>query len=706
MAGDIKGGLQVEEQTVAVLRQDLTLYPAEANEDGSPAWILHDPLANRHFHIGSNEIELLELMGRGGENVLDSVDPDKRESVSEQLEELYLFLRQNNLTVADTSQRKWYLRQQILRHSSGVLAKLAKSYLFIRIPVWSPDRFLDKTIRYVLWLGKPVVRKVLAALLVIGVFSALRQSNTFVSTFLHFFTFQGAAIYLFTLFAIKVIHEMGHAYVAKAMGCRVPIIGVAFLVGWPVLYTDTSDSWKLASREKRMKIGIAGVGIEVGIAIAALFLWGLAPEGMVKSVLFILATTTWILSVLINFNPLMRFDGYYLLSDWLRVPNLEPRSMAMAKYWLREKLFAFGFEPPEPIKRKLVFYAISIWIYRFFLFLGIALLVYFFFFKLLGIILFLVEIIYFIGRPIYREVSVWWSFRKKMFWNRNTITTASGVIFLLFLGFIPWSNSFTAPSQLDVRFTQLYYPVTGKIDRILVVNGKIIEKGELMLEVTAPDLNHEISQLRRRFVELNWSRQSLGFDPELRKQALIVASELASQNQRLRGKLIDRERLQIFSPHAGTVVNKEKDLAVGDWMSKGQSVFAVLDASQAYVTAYVAEEVIGRLTVGDAGVFYPEKGNWGSFSVEITDIDTVGIRVLDTLYVASVHGGELAVRGNDRNELVPISGTYKVRMKVIELGYKPGQVIRGSVKIFGASESFFVKIKRKVVALLRRESGF
>ncbi|MEE8387855.1 MAG: hypothetical protein V3R65_04700 [Acidiferrobacterales bacterium] len=135
-------------------------------------------------------------------------------------------------------------------------------------------------------------------------------------------------------------------------------------------------------------------------------------------------------------------------------------------------------------------------------------------------------------------------------------------------------------------------------------------------------------------------------------------------------------------------------------------MFVVLDTNQAYVTACVSEEVIGQLRVGDAGIFYPERGSRGSFGTEITDIGTVGIRTLDTLYVASVHGGELAVRGNERNELVPISGTYKVRMKVSGLTYIPSRVIRGSVKIFGISESFFVKIKRKVIAALRRESGF
>ena len=705
MAGNIVREEIQQSPAFEILRQDLTIYPAEPDKDGSPAWILHDPLSNRHYHLGKREVELLTLIAEG-ESSLARVEPEKREAVEEELRELFAFLRQNNLVVARSSQRTWFLRQKMLMRSSGWLAKLAKSYLFFRIPVWSPDRFLDRTIRYVSWLGQKKVYYGLAVLLFLGAFMALRQADTFITTFLHFFSFQGFVAYLLTLFFVKIVHELGHAYVAKAMGCKVPIIGVAFLVGWPVLYTDTSDAWKLASRVKRMKIGIAGVGVETGIAIIALFLWGLTPEGMLKSIFFILATTTWAMSVLINFNPLMRFDGYYLLSDFLRVPNLEQRSTAMAKWWLREKLFGIGLEEPEPVKKGLVVYAFSIWIYRFFLFLGIALLVYYFFFKLLGIVLFFVEIIYFIGAPIYREVSAWWNLRDKMRWNRNTIVSAGAAVSLAILGLLPWSNSYRAPAQIEMQYTQLYFPLSGQIKAFHVKNGQPVSAGELLMELSVPDLAHEISQLKRRYSELSWSRQSLGFNRKLKQQAMVVESELVTQNQRLRGKVSDEKKSTVLAPHSGIVVNVVEDLATGDWVPEGEPVFAIIDRDRPHATAYVSEQDVGRLKVGAAGRFYPENANWGPVRIRIFDIEAAGIRYLDSLYPASTHGGNLAVRETGEKGLVPVTATYKVRLKIEGKSNLPNHVIRGTALINGERESLVGKVGRQLMAIYHRESGF
>src|SRR5690606_21301466 len=110
---------------------------------------------------------------------------------------------------------------------------------------------------------------------------------------------------------------------------------------------------------------------------------------------------------LVNLNPLMRFDGYFLFSDLVRMPNLEARGHAMGRWHLRRLLFGLADPRPEPGRSWLVGYAYAIWTYRLFLFLGIALAVYFLFFKALGIVLFLVEIVYFIGAPVFREARKW-----------------------------------------------------------------------------------------------------------------------------------------------------------------------------------------------------------------------------------------------------------------------------------------------------------
>src|SRR5690606_27180482 len=188
--------------------------------------------------------------------------------------------------------------------------------------------------------------------------------------------------------AVKVCHELGHAVIAKAKGLRIPTMGVAFIVFWPVAYTDTTDAWRLTRRRDRLMIGAGGISVELGIAAVSLFMWNLVGEGPARSLLFLLATSSWLLSLLINLNPLMRFDGYFLFCDLIGVSNLEQKAHLSSRYWLRRLLF--GWDKPlsdDPPRIPFALFGLAIWLYRLILFFGIALAVYHLFFKALGIVL-------------------------------------------------------------------------------------------------------------------------------------------------------------------------------------------------------------------------------------------------------------------------------------------------------------------------------
>jgi putative peptide zinc metalloprotease protein len=158
---------------------------------------------------------------------------------------------------------------------------------------------------------------------------------------------QGLLAYGVTLAGGEMLHELGHGITAKRYGCRVPTMGVAFLVLWPVAYTDTNEVWKLTRRDQRLKVAAAGITTELVIAVWALLAWLWLPDGWPKAMAFLLATTTWVSTVLINASPFMRFDGYFLLSDYLQMPNLHSRAFALARWDLRERLFALGEARPS-----------------------------------------------------------------------------------------------------------------------------------------------------------------------------------------------------------------------------------------------------------------------------------------------------------------------------------------------------------------------
>ena len=169
-------------------------------------------------------------------------------------------------------------------------------------------------------------------------------------------TWQGVLFAGMTLLFTKIIHECGHAYMAKSFGCKIPSMGVAFMVMMPLLYTDTTVAWRLSSRRERLLVVAAGVMSEMSLGAWAALAWCLLPDGFLKSSAFLLATTTWIMSLSINM-----IDGYYFLSDSIGVANLHQRSFAHTKHAPREWLFGFGAAKPEEFRtgldRGLILYA-------------------------------------------------------------------------------------------------------------------------------------------------------------------------------------------------------------------------------------------------------------------------------------------------------------------------------------------------------------
>ena len=700
-----KGKLQLPE-----IRQELELYEAEYDIDGSPLWHLHDPIANKYFRMNDRDVQLLALFGQKESRKLQQLNDllYHGEIDKEELEELENFLRMNNLVKADAAQLSYYETQYEKSKQQDWFATYIRKPLFFRFPLWNPDKFLDNTLPSIRWLGNKVTIYLFVLITFLGIYLFSRQVDEFFSTFQYFFSWSGIVIYILALTFIKIFHELGHAYVAKAHGCRVPTIGVALIMGWPVLYTDTTDSWKIASNKKRMQIGVAGVSVELVIASLSLFLWSVTPDGSMKSAFFLLSTTTWIMSVFVNFNPLMRFDGYYLLSDLLRVPNLESRSFNMARWWIRERLFGIGIEPPEDFRPVFVIYAVSVWIYRFFLFLGITFIVYTFFFKALGMALFVATLIQFLVLPVLKEVKVWWEMRDKIKWNKHALRTSAIVLIILGLIFIPWQTNVPVAAVLRGQIADLYVPEAGQLISMPdVALADEINEGQVLFEINSPQLERDINQATARYTELRWTQASQGFNNNLRSQARVVNSELVTQNEILRGLLQKNEQLLIRAPISGKIVDIAPDIQVGDWLPSGLKIATVVDETDRDIVAYIEEGQLDRIELGMPARFFPENIEHGVLNAFIRSIDLVAVTELDNMYQASTFGGDLAVREDENGVMNLVNSHYRIELGLNEPArLETQQVIRGTVVIEGLPASFFSRVRKRFVAVFLRETGF
>ncbi|MEM1053497.1 MAG: site-2 protease family protein [Pseudomonadota bacterium] len=682
------------------LRQELRIEPGAPLVNGAPSWTLLDPIRHAFFQLGRVEFIILSHWARGqlggisAELARYGLDDDE---ANQAFNEVVEFVATNGLSVTPVGRDSvaTFLEQQA-SSKKAAWKWLLDNYLFIRLPLIKPANFLGRTIDRVSFLWSWQSAVFFSLLAFCGLLLVARQWDAFIASFLYFFSWQGIIAYGLGLIVVKILHELGHAYTATRYGCRVPTMGVSFLVMMPVLYTDTTSAWRLRSRKQRLAIDCAGIATELMIASVATMLWVLLPDGMLRSVAFVLATTSWIMSLAINLNPFMRFDGYYVLSDLLNVPNLQPRAFALGRWRLREALFGLDDTPPETVptrlRRGMILYAYATWTYRLFLFVGIAVLVYNVFFQPLGLILAVVELAVFVGRPVWSELGAWVQARDRIVssWQgRVWLWLSGGLVLAAFLPLDRHVNGYAVLSPVGASPVVSGEPA--EIIEVLVENGQEVAKGTAIIELQAPELAAQAAATKVRVAQLQLRVGRAVADQRDRSNRAVLERELTHERSKLIGLERRSEKLVLRASRAGVVVGLKRDMHKGRWIAGDEVIAHVVTPSDYDVQAYLSEDDVWRLQDSALGTFVATDPVGPSRKAKLVEVSTSAIERLEQPILASVNGGPIAV---DRNgeELTPREALYRVRLiaakgTVDTQGYQI-QTVPGSIQIETAGRSF------------------
>lgn len=701
------------EVRLPALRQDLKLLPGAHDEDGAPRWLLHDRVRNSYFTLSLDALALIRHWQPGCtlDEMLSYLADRGLSHEPDEVRAFIDFLIANHLVLARSQAASNFFVQRQRDGRQGFLRWLLHNYLFVRIPLLRPDPWLARLAPRLAWLFTSTAHRLVLLLGLLGGWMVLRQWDEFSATFLYFFSLEGIALYGLTLVVVKSAHEMGHALVSQRLGCRVASMGVAFLVMFPVLYTDTTDAWKLPRRRDRLRIVTAGVRTELYMALIATFLWGILPDGGLRSAAFFVATTSWVTSLLVNISPFLRFDGYYAFSDLLGVENLQPRAFALGRWRMRRWLWGIDDPLPEPMQRSraqlLTAYAWFTWLYRFFLFLGIALLVYHFFFKALGIVLFIVEILWFMVMPIFRELKIWRERHADFHWTPMRLAAWSIPFVLLLWALLPVSVNVQVPAVLKVQSQQMFATDSAQVMAVSVQVGDQVQAGDVLLELSSPELQLQVKQRQQelQLLELKLSRQSVSVE-EKAEQA--VNRERLQQLEKQLSGLQQRQRaLSVRAPFTGRVVAREQ-LSPGQWIGQDQPLLTVVEPATLIIEGLVHERDLNLLAVGQEAVFIAQSGDQVSRQASLLGIDISAVALLPYPELGSEVGGPIAVRYQNQRYL-PEAAYYRIQAQpndaLAELANlqvrQPGMLI-----VQGVSRSALLYQLQRVFALFIRESGF
>ncbi len=702
-----------KERKLPALRKNVEFLRGAPTPEGVPTWTIVDPVRNKYFQIEWPVYQLLQRWACGTmEKLVEAMRGETTARIArEDVEDLIKFLYANNLTEESASgQTKDFVDQAKAREQAW-WQWLLHHYLFIKIPLVHPHGFLQATLPLVAPFYTAAAAWVFGAIGAVGLVLVSRQWDAFLSTFLHFFNWRGAVMYGVVLCLVKVVHELGHAYTATRFGCRVPTIGVALMVMMPVLYSDVSDSYRLHAKRKRLGIAAAGVIAELGLAAIATVLWGFLPDGTLRSMAFVVATSSWIMSLTVNLNPLMRFDGYYLLADGLGLPNLQDRAFAFGQWKLREILFATGAPAPEAVglstRRIMVTYAWAIWAYRLVLFTGIAVMVYHEFFKALGIILFLVEIVFFIGLPIWREVRAWWDRRAAFAGNPRFAVTVTVTVGLVVLACIPWSSRVTIPGVLQARsYATVYPPAPGRIVAVSVRPGQPVREGDTLLVMESPQLAKEAKLVRTQADQLHFRLQRQAGYADDRAQVQVIDESLKAKLAELDGVTERQQNFLLSSPIDGVIVERADSLHPGRWIDQKLAVAYIVDPKRALIAALAPVEDLSVLAIGQDARFIPHDLTRPARPARVAEIRDVDEQDFSVPYLASIYGGDVPARKDAHGRVQAEQSVYRVELDVLDSSGPIDQTVTGQIHVAGKPQSLIARAWDRVAAVMVRESGF
>jgi putative peptide zinc metalloprotease protein len=564
---------------------------------GEPWYVLYEAAHCGFFRIRPEHHAL--VMGLSPEMTLDrywrqAVERNPEHTPGQQeFYELITKLYQGNLLHIEGGVDEDKLAARPERKKKKPLPARIAELLFFRVPLWDPEPWLRRNVGWIRGVYSPPVMLAVAVLFAFALYVFMLNSDRAMLQSSTVLQLSNAIPLYFAIFGSHVIHEMSHAMVCKYHGGHVRTMGVMFLLFTPLPYVDLTASWAFRDRLHRAYVGAAGMFADLVTCSIATIIWANSPPGMINELSYNLMLVTAAYTVFFNINPLMRFDGYYVLSDLADVPNLhEQANNAFQRFWRRTILRRQDPEDALVSGRKQLglfsFFVLSN-IYRIIIMVGIVIFVADQYFGL-GLLVAVALMVTTFVNPLKKP---WQSLRDPAFMARHQGLVrwmgGSALVVVLAIAFVPLPYSQRLHGVLETELlTRVYAATNGIVEQVMVQPGDWVTEGQVVLTMRNPEMEMERraveAQLARVETELNraFTEGSQLVEPLMqRKAALAVRFAYLDAQQ---------EALVIRALHAGRWVGEQPLLRMESWVARGHEFGSIAEEGRYVFLGIVRQE--------------------------------------------------------------------------------------------------------------------
>lgn len=631
---------------------------------GDELWYLLQDKVNGRFHrFSPRAYQLLNLMN--GQRNLAQIHkdvqllptPDNEEAASqEELVELLQYLHVADLLLCDVPPSTAELFQRKQSRQQQKWKALALNPVIWRLPLGNPEAILRRLQPLANIISSRFVA--ISWCLVVG-FALLQTVNHWDQISSNqldkLMSAENLLLLWLTYPLLKILHELGHALFTKAWGGHIHECGIVLAMGAPLPYVDATAATAFQKKSRRLMVSAAGMAVELFVAAIALLLWLQVEEGLLRSILFNLMVLGSVSTLFFNGNPLLRFDGYHLLCDWLDCPNLGTRANRQLSYSVQRYGYGVhGLHSPAGSRQEagwLITYAIAAFCYRL-LILGIIITLAAEYFPTIGIILGIWLLIFQLGLPLAKKF-IFLIKSPSLAKHRRRALSATGAAVLtaiLLIGFTPLPRSTLAegvlwlPDEARIRVAS-----RGFIEQVYVADGEQVSAGQKLIQLSNPELRAEL-QIQQATLREYQARYQKVWKEDRSQAALFIEdieaieAEIALLSERV-------EQLTLISASTGHF-DLQLHHPQGSFVEQGEQIAIIAQDQAPRVRVALTQDEIGLVRSDSHTIEVKLSANSGDIlTASLKDQVPAATTTLPSATLGASGGGRLSIDQNAEDGL-------------------------------------------------------